>query len=411
MRAGADRGGGPGRGAGAGPGHPAAPDRDPGCRPSGGRSCPAWNDTAADVPGAGSVADLLLARAARVPGCGGGGVRGRVPDLRRAGCPGGRLAGVLARSGAGPESVVAVCLERGPELVTALLAVWLAGAAYLPLDPASAGGADRVHAGRQRPRPWCYRGAGLLVDRDGRGGADDRLDDGACGVRGRGRTGAVGRASGVRDLHLGVDRGCRRAWRCRTRGWSTTWPAGAGRGAGWAARARRCSASVAFDLSVMGVLVPLAGGGGGGGQPGRAGAGRAGLGGLRPAGESALVKASPAHLAVLGAGDPRRVRVAAAVTWRRGAVARAAAGMAAPEARWCVHNLYGPTEAVGRRCVHGDAGAADGVPGGAADRAAGGQHPGLRAGRVAGSRSRPGWPGSCTWPGRTWPGATWAGRG
>jgi len=48
-----------------------------------------------------------------------------------------RLAVRLRRLGAAPEVPVALCLERSPELVIAALAVLQAGAAYLPLDPAS----------------------------------------------------------------------------------------------------------------------------------------------------------------------------------------------------------------------------------------------------------------------------------
>ncbi|MFD4636178.1 amino acid adenylation domain-containing protein [Lentzea sp. NPDC058436] len=46
------------------------------------------------------------------------------------------LARVLAARGAGPEVLVAVYLERGVDLVVAVLAVLRAGAAYVPLDPA-----------------------------------------------------------------------------------------------------------------------------------------------------------------------------------------------------------------------------------------------------------------------------------
>ena len=103
-------------------------------RPSGEQVLAGWNDTAVAVPAV-TVAELFAAQAARTPDavavvCGGGSA-----DVRGAGCAASRLAGCWRRAGAGPESVVAVVMERSAELVVALLAVLKAGAAYLPVDP------------------------------------------------------------------------------------------------------------------------------------------------------------------------------------------------------------------------------------------------------------------------------------
>jgi amino acid adenylation domain-containing protein len=93
-----------------------------------------WNRTAAPVPD-GTAAGLVAARAARCPdavavACGDARVS-YAGLVARAG----RLAGVLRAAGAGPETVVGLCLPRGADMVTAMLAAWQAGAAYLPLDP------------------------------------------------------------------------------------------------------------------------------------------------------------------------------------------------------------------------------------------------------------------------------------
>ncbi|NML39136.1 non-ribosomal peptide synthase/polyketide synthase [Chitinophaga sp. G-6-1-13] len=46
-----------------------------------------------------------------------------------------KIAGLLRQQGAGPEQLIAVCLDSSPNMIAAILGVLKAGSAYLPLDP------------------------------------------------------------------------------------------------------------------------------------------------------------------------------------------------------------------------------------------------------------------------------------
>ncbi|WP_345599237.1 amino acid adenylation domain-containing protein, partial [Streptomyces coacervatus] len=93
-----------------------------------------WNDTGLEVAPA-TVPGLFEAQAARTPDA--VAVAGDDIEMSYAqlDARADRLARLLVRRGVGPESVVGVLMERGVDLVVALLAVWKAGAAYLPIDP------------------------------------------------------------------------------------------------------------------------------------------------------------------------------------------------------------------------------------------------------------------------------------
>ncbi|MGH3804336.1 MAG: AMP-binding protein, partial [Pseudonocardiaceae bacterium] len=93
-----------------------------------------WNGTVGEVPGVTWV-ELFQAQVARTPeafavGC--GGVCLSYAELNERA---NRLARVLVRRGVGAERFVALLVPRSVEMVVALVAVWKAGAGYLPVDP------------------------------------------------------------------------------------------------------------------------------------------------------------------------------------------------------------------------------------------------------------------------------------
>ncbi|HXM54493.1 MAG TPA: amino acid adenylation domain-containing protein [Candidatus Dormibacteraeota bacterium] len=94
-----------------------------------------WNRTAAPLP-ATTVHGLVAERAALRPDAPALTFAGRDVPYGELEAGANRLARHLVAAGVRPRSIVAVCLDRGPELLSCLLAVLEAGGAYLPLDPA-----------------------------------------------------------------------------------------------------------------------------------------------------------------------------------------------------------------------------------------------------------------------------------
>ncbi|CAJ7860143.1 non-ribosomal peptide synthetase [Burkholderia pseudomallei] len=95
-----------------------------------------WNDTAADYPQDQCLHRLFEAQAARHPDTialiADGEPVGYAELNRRAN----RLARHLSARGLQPDQRVAICIDRGIDMVVAMLAVLKAGGAYVPLDPA-----------------------------------------------------------------------------------------------------------------------------------------------------------------------------------------------------------------------------------------------------------------------------------
>src|SRR6266567_2393173 len=225
-----------------------------------------WNATAAPVPAAGGVHGLIAGRAGVCPDAvavaSGDGCLTYRALMERAG----RLAGYLRERGAGPESVVGLCLGRGAGMVTGVLAAWVAGAAYLPLDPGYPAARLAFMLADSRARLLVSDGAGQVAGLEVPAGvAVVGLDDPAARARiaaaepaGPARvaagqlayviytSGSTGTPKGVQVAHGGVvNLAC--------------WAAGAV-GEGGVGRVV-ASTSLSFDVSVFELVAPLAWGG------------------------------------------------------------------------------------------------------------------------------------------------------
>lgn len=94
-----------------------------------------------------------------------------------------RLASWLSANEIGPENLVGLVLQHGWQHVVAMLAVWRAGAAFLPLDPRSGG--ERVEVVLHDAQPDLVIVSGALADRvpDGlRCAAYEEISDGTDGA-------------------------------------------------------------------------------------------------------------------------------------------------------------------------------------------------------------------------------------
>ncbi|MEY9878378.1 amino acid adenylation domain-containing protein, partial [Streptacidiphilus sp. MAP12-33] len=315
-----------------------------------------FNDTARDL-GEALVPELFAARVHQTPDaaavvCGEQTLSYAELDVRA-----NRLANVLREYGVGHESLVALCLGRGVDAVVAILASWKAGAAYLPIDPDYP--AERVGFTLADSRAAVVLGTEELLEELPLGRIPAlALDDPQLRLRLEHASadapfapvapgslayviytsGSTGRPKGVAVTHGGL---------ANYIGWAAdAYGASSGGGA-------VLHSSLAFDLTVTSVLVPLVSGSAVTVSPE---GGAEGLASLlnEPGSGVGMLKVVPAHLPLLGELVAEQRLAGAARVWVVGGEAlpgSAVRELLAVAPGSVVVNEYGPTETVVGCCV------------------------------------------------------------
>ncbi len=315
-----------------------------------------WNATATPFPGVASVAQLFEQQVSKQPDATALIFEDRTLSFRELDSRANRVARFLRNRGVGVDVLVGVCLPRSPELVVALLGVLKAGGAYVPLDPTYP--RDRlsymvddsravVVLTDEAHRDMFLEGDArvVCVDTDRTSIEAESTEPPLVAVHLHDlayvmyTSGSTGQPKGVMVHHRGV---------VNYLGWAMT-AYGAGRGG-----PVPLHTSIAFDLTVTALFVPLCAGG----QVEilrEDVAGQRLLACLRDGRDRSLVKITPAHMSLLR--DQRGIRHAAGRTRLCviGGENRTAESVAmwrenAPATR--LINEYGPTETVVGCCVY-----------------------------------------------------------
>jgi surfactin family lipopeptide synthetase C len=95
-----------------------------------------WNETEADYPRDATIHGRFEAQAAKTPDAGAVVLAGAALTYRELNNRANKLAHRLRTLGIGSDTPVAVCMNRSPDLIVALVGILKAGGAYVPLDPA-----------------------------------------------------------------------------------------------------------------------------------------------------------------------------------------------------------------------------------------------------------------------------------